>query len=53
MNTQPPQLLDQVRHTLRTKHYSLRTEEAYLHGIKRYIFFYSPLLCYASPGEWL
>jgi hypothetical protein len=37
--TQPPKLLDQVRHTWRTKHYFLRTEEAYLHRIKRYIFF--------------
>jgi len=26
-----PKLLDQVRNTLRTKHYSMKTEEAYIH----------------------
>ena len=41
MHTQPPKLLDQVRSALRTKHYSLRTEEAYLYWIKRYIFFHN------------
>jgi hypothetical protein len=30
-------LLDQVRHTLRVKHFSYRTEQAYLHWIERYI----------------
>jgi len=35
-----PKLLEGVRHTLRTKHYSLKTEEAYIHWIKRYIFFH-------------
>jgi integron integrase len=35
-----PRLLDQVRHTLRTKHYSIHTEEAYLHWIKRFILFH-------------
>ncbi|MBV7337704.1 phage integrase N-terminal SAM-like domain-containing protein [Chloroflexi bacterium TSY] len=34
--TQPPKLLDQVRHVLRAKHYSIRTEEAYLHWIRRF-----------------
>ena len=29
-------LLDQVREQLRLKHYSYRTEETYLHWIKRY-----------------
>ena len=33
-------LLDQVRFTIRTKHYSLRTEEAYVNWIKRFIFFH-------------
>jgi hypothetical protein len=33
-----PRLLDQVRSALRVRHYSLRTEEAYLQWIKRYIF---------------
>jgi hypothetical protein len=32
-------LLDQVREVLRFKHYSIRTEEAYIHWIKRFIFF--------------
>ncbi len=31
-----PRLLDQVRERIRVKHYSLRTEDAYLHWIKRY-----------------
>ena len=34
-------LLDQVREQLRLKHYSYRTEEAYLHWIKRYILFHN------------
>ena len=33
-------LLDQVRETIRRKHYSIRTEEAYVDWIKRYIFFH-------------
>ncbi|NWG87796.1 MAG: integron integrase [Hydrogenophilaceae bacterium] len=36
----PPKLLDQVRDRLRLKHYSKRTEAAYVHWIKRYIFFH-------------
>lgn len=32
-------LLTQVRRRLRTKHYSRRTEEAYVHWIKRYVRF--------------
>ena len=35
-----PKLLDQVRQRIRTRHYSRRTERAYLHWIKRYIFFH-------------
>lgn len=35
--TQEPRLLDQVRGKIRLKHYSLRTEQAYLDWIKRYI----------------
>ena len=34
---QAPKLLDQVRNKIRTLHYSLRTEAAYLEWIKRYI----------------
>ncbi len=37
---QPPRLLDQVRQMLRTRHYSIRTEEAYLGWIRRYILFH-------------
>jgi integron integrase len=33
-------LLDQVRETIRRKHYSLRTEATYIGWIKRYIFFH-------------
>ena len=40
VSTQNPRLLDQVRHTLRIKHYALRTEEAYLNWIKRFILFH-------------
>ncbi len=35
MSTQP-KLLDRVRDRLRYKHYSLRTEQAYIHWIKRF-----------------
>ena len=34
----PPRLLDQVRERLRVKHDSLRTEDAYVHWIWRFIF---------------
>ena len=37
---QPPKLLEQVRTTIRTRHYSLRTEETYLSWIKRFILFH-------------
>lgn len=33
----PPKLLDQVRQRLRVKHYSLRTEQAYVGWIRRFI----------------
>ena len=39
MNAQPKPL-DQVRDRLRLKHYSLRTEESYVHWIKRCIYFH-------------
>jgi integron integrase len=35
-----PRLLDRVRHAIETRHYSRRTEKAYIHWIKRYIFFH-------------
>ena len=34
-----PRLLDLVRDAIRRKHYSYRTEEAYVFWIKRYVFF--------------
>src|SRR5262249_22850709 len=38
--TEPPKLLDRVRHKIRLRHYSLRTEQAYLDWIKRFILFH-------------
>lgn len=38
--TSRPRLLDRVRDAVRTRHYSPRTEAAYVAWIKRYIFFY-------------
>lgn len=35
----PPRLLDQVRDAIRRRHYSYRTEQAYVHWIKRFIYF--------------
>lgn len=35
----PPRLLDQVRDAIRRRHYSYRTEQSYVHWIKRFIFF--------------
>lgn len=37
----PKKLLDQVREIIRLKHYSIRTEHAYVDWIKRYIFFHN------------
>ena len=37
MTTRRKKLLDQVRDTIRVKHTSIRTEEAYANWIKRYI----------------
>src|SRR5215213_3353686 len=34
------QLLEQVRDAVRTRHYSIRTEEAYLRWIREYILFF-------------
>ena len=38
--TKPPRLLDQARELMRTAHYSIRTEEAYLGWMRRYILFH-------------
>jgi len=34
-----PRLLDRVRDAISVRHYSERTEEAYIHWIKRFIYF--------------
>ncbi|RYY84480.1 MAG: integron integrase [Chitinophagaceae bacterium] len=39
--TRPPRLLDEVRDRIRSMHYSMRTEEAYLHWIKGFIRFHN------------
>jgi len=36
-----PKLLDQVRAAIRTKHYSIRTEESYVNWIKKFILFHN------------
>jgi integron integrase len=40
-NVARPRLLDQVRDRLRCKHYSYRTEQSYLHWIRRFILFHN------------
>jgi integron integrase len=40
MSEQTPKFLDQVRQAVRTKHYSLRTEQAYVNWIRRFILFH-------------
>jgi integron integrase len=37
--TKSPRLLDQVRDAVRRRNYSYRTEQAYVHWIKRFIYF--------------
>src|SRR5437667_4575894 len=38
--TPKPRLLDRVRDAIRARHYSRRTEDAYVGWIRRYIFFH-------------
>jgi hypothetical protein len=40
MEVRQPRLLDQVRDVIRLKHYSIRTEQSYLHWIRRFILFH-------------
>ena len=42
-----PKLLDQVRDIIRRKHYSIRTEQAYIDWIKRFIIYHGK----RHPGE--
>ena len=44
---QGPKLLDRMRHAIRTRHYSRRTEEAYLTWVRRYVKFHG----LRHPGE--
>jgi site-specific recombinase XerD len=39
-SSRPPKLLEQLRGRVRLKHYSLRTEQAYVQWTKRYLFFH-------------
>lgn len=39
--TESPKLLDQVRNEIRLRHYSYRTEQAYVMWIKHYIHFHN------------
>jgi site-specific recombinase XerD len=41
LTREKPKLLDQVRAAIRTKHYSLKTEKAYLHWIRRFILYHN------------
>lgn len=40
MQAPQPKLLDHVRDRIRVKHYSIRTEQAYVDWIKRFIWFH-------------
>ena len=48
-----PKLLDHLRDRLRVRHYSIRTEQAYVDWVRRYILFHGkrhpPEL---GPTEW-
>ncbi|MBC2694485.1 MAG: hypothetical protein HF982_04250 [Desulfobacteraceae bacterium] len=39
-DTKQPKLLDQVRNRIRCKHYSIRTEQAYIEWIRKLIFYH-------------
>ena len=39
-DTPPPRLLDRVRAAIRVRHYSIRTEDAYVDWVRRYILFH-------------
>jgi len=40
-SAQPPKVLDRVREAIRARHYSLRTEEAYVGWVRRFILFHN------------
>lgn len=39
MDPRPKKLVERVRDAIQRKHYSPRTEEGYVHWIKRYVIF--------------
>src|SRR3989442_15300720 len=39
VNTKRPRLLEQLRDAIRRRHYSPRTEDAYVHWVKRFIYY--------------
>ncbi|MDZ4802672.1 MAG: phage integrase N-terminal SAM-like domain-containing protein, partial [Bryobacteraceae bacterium] len=41
LQAQPPKVLDRVRDAIRARHYSLRTEEAYVGWVRRFILFHN------------
>jgi len=41
LQARPPKLLDRVRSAIRTRHYSIRTEETYVSWIRRSILFHN------------
>jgi integrase len=41
MESRPRKLLDQVRDAVQLKHYSPKTEESYVHWIKRYVLLHN------------
>ena len=47
IRNRPKRLLDQVREVMRVKHYSIRTEQAYIRWIKKFILFHGK----RHPGE--
>lgn len=40
-SSRSPKLIEQVREVMRFQHYSIRTEEAYIQWIRRYIYFHN------------
>ncbi len=47
-------LLESVRRAIMVRHYSIRTEQAYIHWVRRYIFFINkqqPITCGAKEVE--
>ncbi|HUF07773.1 MAG TPA: integron integrase [Rhodothermales bacterium] len=49
--SQPPRLLDRVRDEIRVRHYSRRTEDAYVHWIRRYILYHGKKHPSAMGGD--